>query len=93
MSATDFADPRQIIHIPARELAGSRAAKLAELDVLLAQLQVIRLALSDPDVRLDSPAAPGERRRDDHSGRNRLAGRVRDLLSGVRRFGNTQGTW
>lgn len=45
MSATDFGDPDQIIHIPARDLTGTREAKLADLDVLLAQLQVVRLAL------------------------------------------------
>ena len=45
MSATDFADPDQIIHIPARDLTGTREAKLVELDTLLAQLQMVRLAL------------------------------------------------
>ena len=53
MSVTDFADPNQVIHIPARDLTGTREAKLAELDRLLAQLQVVRLVLSGHAVRLD----------------------------------------
>lgn len=40
MSATDFGDPHQIIHIPARDLTGMREAKLAELDTFLAQLLI-----------------------------------------------------
>ena len=32
MSATDFGNPHQIIHIPARDLTGTREAGLAELD-------------------------------------------------------------
>ena len=35
MSGSDFSDPDQIIHIPARDLTGTREAKLAELDTLL----------------------------------------------------------
>lgn len=67
MSATDFGDPRQIIHIPARDLTGSREAKLAELDNLLAQLQVVRLALCGQAVRVHAFAEllgnkQGERR-------------------------------
>ena len=45
MSGSDFSDPDQIIHIPARDLTGTREAKLADLDTLLAQLQMVRLAL------------------------------------------------
>ena len=53
MSATDFDDPHLVIHIPARDLTGTRDAKLAELDIFLAQLQVVRLALCGRAVRLD----------------------------------------
>lgn len=53
MSATDFCDPDQIIHIPARDLTGTREAKLAELDMLLAQLQMVRLALCGQPLRLE----------------------------------------
>ena len=53
MSATDFGDPHQIIHIPARDLTGTREAKLAELDTLLAQLQIVRLVLSGQPLRVD----------------------------------------
>jgi hypothetical protein len=52
MSATDFGDPHQIIHIPARDLTGTREAKLAELDTFLAQLQVVRLALGGQTFQL-----------------------------------------
>jgi hypothetical protein len=62
MSATDFGDPQQIIHIPARDLRGTRDAKLAELDIFLAQLQLVRLALCGKTVRLagfvDEPGEP-----------------------------------
>jgi hypothetical protein len=51
MSATDFGDSHRIIHIPARDLSGSREATLAELDTFLAQLQVVRLALCGRVVR------------------------------------------
>jgi hypothetical protein len=64
MSATNFGDPNQIIRIPARELTGTREAKLAELDTLLAQLQLVRLVLCGQPVRLESFASePGEPRR------------------------------
>ena len=53
MSATDFGDPHQIIHIPARDLTGTREAKLADLDMFLAQLQLVRLALCEPTVQLE----------------------------------------
>jgi hypothetical protein len=53
MSVTDFGDPDQIIHIPARDLTGTREAKLAELDMLLAQLQMVRLVLCGQPVRLE----------------------------------------
>ena len=46
MSVTDFADPHQIIHIPGRELTGTREAKLAELDIFLAQLEVVMCCLA-----------------------------------------------
>jgi hypothetical protein len=62
MSATDFGDPHQIIHIPARDLTGTREAKLADLDLFLAQLQAVRLALCGQAVRLDgfveTPSGP-----------------------------------
>jgi hypothetical protein len=53
MSATDFGDPHQTIHIPARDLTGTREAKLADLDMFLAQLQLVRLALCGQTVRLE----------------------------------------
>ena len=53
MSATDFGDPHQVIHIPARDLTGTREAKLAELDMFVAQLQVVRLAICGQVVRLE----------------------------------------
>ena len=53
MGATDLGDPHQIIHIPARDLTGTREAKLAELDMFLAQLQLVRLALCGQTVRLE----------------------------------------
>jgi hypothetical protein len=62
MSATHLGDPHQTIQIPARELAGTREAKLAELDTFLAQLQLIRLALRGRGGRLDvSVGAAGQR--------------------------------
>jgi hypothetical protein len=62
MSATDFGDPDQIIHIPARNLIGTREAKLAELDMLLAQLQMVRLVLCGRPVRLEGfVGAAGQR--------------------------------
>ena len=69
MSVTDFGDPHQVIHIPARDLTGTREAKLAELDMLLAQLQAVRLALCRQAVRLEElDGAAGQRLRP----RNRL---------------------
>jgi hypothetical protein len=66
MSATNFGDPNHIIYIPARELTGTRDAKLAELDSLLAQLQLVRLVLCDQPVRLegviDAPGGPSSHR-------------------------------
>ncbi len=60
MSATDLGDPDRIIHIPARKLTGTREAKLDELDMFLAQLQAVRLALCGQPVRLEGFAgAPG----------------------------------
>jgi hypothetical protein len=53
MKGSDFRDPEQIIHIPARDLTGTREAKLAELDMLLAQLQMVRLVLCGRPVRLE----------------------------------------
>jgi hypothetical protein len=53
MSATDFGDPDRIIHVPARDLTGTREAKLAELDMLLAQLEMVRLALGGQPIRVE----------------------------------------
>jgi hypothetical protein len=53
MSDSDFGDPNQAIHIPARDLTGTLEAKLAALDMLLAQLQMVRLVLCGQPVRLD----------------------------------------
>ena len=53
MSATDLGGSNQNIHIPARDLTGTREAKLAELDMLIAQLQMVRLALCGQPVRLE----------------------------------------
>ena len=78
MSATDFGDPHQIIHIPARDLTGTRDAKLAELDLLLAQLQVVRLALCGQVVHLEGlDGTAGERRRDGRGPGSRLARSLR----------------
>jgi hypothetical protein len=52
MNASDFVDPNRTIHIPARDLAGSREAKLAELDTLMAQLQVVRLVLCGQQIHV-----------------------------------------
>jgi hypothetical protein len=69
MSATDFGDPDQIIYIPARELTGTREAKLADLDLFLAQLQVVRLALCGQPVQLEGfDAAFSEPRLHDRRG-------------------------
>ena len=62
MNGLDFGDLDQIIHIPARDLTGTREAKLAELDTLLAQLQMVRLVLCGQPVRLEGYlGAAGER--------------------------------
>jgi hypothetical protein len=53
MKGSDFGDPEQIIHIPARDLTGTREAKLSELDMLLAQLQMVRLVLCGQPARLE----------------------------------------
>lgn len=45
MSVTNLGDSDRTIYIPARELAGTREDKLAELDTFLAQLHAVRLAL------------------------------------------------
>lgn len=67
MSVTDLCDPGQIIHIPARDLTGTPEEKLADLDMFLAQLQVVRLALCGQEIRLDgfdwAPSTPGARLR------------------------------
>jgi hypothetical protein len=68
MSATDFGDPHQVIHIPARDLTGTRQAKLAELDMFLAQLHVVRLALCGQAVRRDGFTGDRDQRRRDRYG-------------------------
>jgi len=48
MSAlNDLGHAGHTISIPARDLTGSRVAKLAQLDQFIAQLLVVRLALDD----------------------------------------------
>ena len=86
MSVTDFGDPHQVIHIPARDLTGTREAKLADLDMFLAQLQVVRLALCQQVVRLEGlNGAAGQRLRPRHRlwswPATRLRAIVRDLTS------------
>ena len=79
MSATDFGDPDQIIHIPARDLTGTREAKLAELDMLLAQLQIVRLGICGQLVRLEGHlTAAGERPPHRSQWWSRVAGRLRN---------------
>ena len=85
MSATDFGDPHQIIHIPARDLTGSREAKLAELELFLAQLQVVRLALRGQVVRLEGfNDALSHQRAVPQGGGSWPARRLRNLLHAVR---------
>jgi hypothetical protein len=81
MSVTDFGDPHQVIHIPARDLTGTREAKLAEIDTLLAQLQVVRLALCGQTLRLEGlNGAAGQRPRLRHRLWSWLATRLRAVL-------------
>jgi hypothetical protein len=78
MNGSDFSDPDQIIHIPARNLTGTCEAKLAELDMLLAQLQMVRLVLCGHPVRLEgNPGAAGERSPYRSHLWSRVAGRFR----------------
>jgi hypothetical protein len=57
VSASDFGDPSTRIHIPARDLTGTREEKLAELDRLLLQLEVVRFALCGRVVRFEGLTA------------------------------------
>jgi hypothetical protein len=80
MSGSDFSDPNQIIQIPARDLTGTREAKLAELGTLLAQLQMVRLVLRGQPVRLEgSLGAAGEHPSHRSHLWSRVAGRLRDV--------------
>ena len=82
MSATDFGDPHQTIHIPARDLTGTREAKLDDLDVFLAQLHLVRLALSGQAVHLDGfIGAAGQRPRDRQRRWSWAARRLREFIS------------
>ena len=84
MSATDFGDPHQIIHIPARDLTGTREAKLADLDMFLAQLQLLRLALCGQRVRLDGfIGAANEPRTSSPVTWSRPVTRLRNILKGL----------
>lgn len=84
MSATDCGDPHQVIHIPARDLTGTREAKLADLDMFLAQLQLVRLALCGQTVRLEGfIGAPNEPRTSSPVTWRRPAKRLRDILKGL----------
>lgn len=81
MSATDFGDRHQIIHIPARDLTGTREAKLADLDMFLAQLQLVRLALCGQTVRLEGfIGRPNEPRTSSPFPWSRPAKRLRAIL-------------
>jgi hypothetical protein len=81
MSGSDFSDPDQNIHIPARDLTGTRDAKLAELDALLGQLHMVRLVLCGQPVRLAGyPGAAGGRPSPRPQLWSRVAGRLRDVL-------------
>lgn len=83
MSTTDFGDPHQNIHIPARDLTGTREAKLAELDMFLAQLQGVRLALCGRAVYLDGSIGGPSESRTDHPRVvwNRPLRRLRTILN------------
>jgi hypothetical protein len=84
MSATDFGDPHQIIHIPARDLTGTREAKLADLDMFLAQLQLVRLALCGQTVRLEGfIGAANEPRAPRQVTWSRPVKRLRAILNGL----------
>jgi hypothetical protein len=72
MSVMNVDDPRQTIHIPSRELTGTREEKLAELDLLLGQLQVVRLALCGRPLRLESLTVARAEGRRDNRGWGRL---------------------
>jgi hypothetical protein len=67
MKGSDFSDPDQVVHIPARDLTGTREAKLAELDMLLAQLQMVRLVLCGQPVRLEGFVGAASRRKANRS--------------------------
>jgi hypothetical protein len=85
MNGSDFSDPDQIIHIPARDLAGTREAKLAELDMLLAQLQMVRLALCGQPVRLEGFLGGAGQRPPHRSQRwSWVAGRLRTVRGAFR---------
>jgi hypothetical protein len=80
MNGSDFGDPDQIIRIPARDLTGTREAKLAELDMLLAQLQLVRLVLCGQPVRLEGVlSGAGQRPPHRSSLWSWVAGRLRDV--------------
>jgi hypothetical protein len=82
MSGSDFSDPDQIIHIPARALTGTREMKLAELDMLLAQLQMVRLALCGQPIRLEGfLGAAGQRAPHRSQLRSWVAGGLRVVRS------------
>jgi hypothetical protein len=87
MSATDLGDPDRTIHIAARDLTGSREAKLAELDALLAQLQVVRLALCGRPVPLEELMDVAGRRTPPHGVHrwSRVASRLASPIRAVTR--------
>jgi hypothetical protein len=83
VSVTDLGDPREIIRIPGRELTGTREQKLAELDMLLAQLELVRLALAEP-LSLDEESIAGAERARRRPGLLTWpARRVRETLSAL----------
>ena len=84
MSATDFADPHQIIHVPARDLTGTREAKLADLDMFLAQLQMVRLVLDGQTSRPDDHSrGAGQPRTGREAASSRPATRWRTILGAL----------